>query len=386
MTFTNRAGRYIQQTSNYKAFIPSSLPPQPAIEIDSEMLTLLSKADRCLGRLDGITQILPNPDLFVAMYVKKEALLSSQIEGTQASFIDVLDVSDSSETKKEINVEEVVNYVKAMNYGLERLNELPLSLRLIREIHKILLTDVRGSERSPGDFRRSQNWLGPSGSTLSTATFVPPPEHEMNIALNNLENYFYEEDGLPPLIKIGLIHAQFETIHPFLDGNGRMGRLLITFWLCQQQILSKPLLYLSYYFKRNRTEYYDRLMDVRNKGDWESWLKFFLKGIAEISVEATDTAKNILSLKDEHTRLINTSISNVANGLKLLDILLEYPIITINLAKDKLNVSYPTASSLIGDFANLGLLNYNPETQRNRRYTYQKYIELLEAGTDYIDK
>ena len=194
--------------------------------------------------------------------------------------------------------------------------------------------DNGGHYRSPGEFRRSQNWLGPQGSTLSTAPFVPPPEHEMTSAMNSLENFFYKEDYLPPLMKIGLIHAQFETIHPFLDGNGRMGRLLITFWLCHQQILSKPLLYLSYYFKRNRSEYYDRLMDIRIKGDWESWLKFFLKGIAEISVEATDTAKSILSIKEEHSRIINASVSNPANGLKLLEILYKSPIITVNLTRD----------------------------------------------------
>lgn len=384
MESSNRSGRYMQQPSGYKAFIPSPLPPKPPVNLDAEMLALLSKADRCLGRLDGITEILPNPDLFVAMYVKKEALLSSQIEGTQASLIDVLEVNEFAGTDKEKSVEEVVNYVHAMNYGLERLNELPLSLRLIREIHKVLMIGVRGSERSPGEFRRTQNWLGPQGSTLSTATFVPPPEHEMISAMNSLEDFFYKEDYLPPLIKIGLIHAQFETIHPFLDGNGRMGRLLITFWLCHQQILAKPLLYLSYYFKRNRSEYYDRLMDIRIKGDWESWLKFFLKGIAEISVEATDTAKSILSIKEEHSRIINASVSNPANGLKLLEILYKSPIITVNLTRDLLNVSYPTASSLVTEFCSLGILTDNPEEQRNKKYKYQQYIKLLEVGTDSI--
>ena len=382
MEYSNRAGSFVQQNSGYKAFVPSPLPPQPPINLDNEMLALLSKADRCLGRLDGITEILPNPDLFVAMYVKKEALLSSQIEGTQASLIDVLNADEVSGSEKEKSVEEVVNYVQAMNYGLKRLDELPLSLRLIREIHEILLTDVRGSEKSPGEFRRTQNWLGASGSTLSTATFVPPPIDEMTNAMYNLEEFFYKEEYLPPLIKIGLIHAQFETIHPFLDGNGRMGRLLITFWLCQQQILSKPLLYLSYYFKRNRTEYYDRLMDIRTKGDWENWLKFFLKGMAEISLEATDTAKSILSIKEEHSHIINASVSNPANGLKLLEALFEHPMITVNGAKDILKVSYPTASSLITDFCSLGILTDNSAMQRNRKYTYQEYVQLLEAGTD----
>ena len=213
------------------------------------------------------------------MYVKKEAVLSSQIEGSQASLIDILDDEDVKEKGKEKSVEEVVNYIAAMNYGLERLEKLPICLRLLMEIYEILLANVRGGEKNPGEFRRSQNWIGSTGCTLTTATFVPPTPEEKIQAMNHLELFIHELDDIPPLIKIGLIHAQFETIHPFLDGNGRMGRLLITFWLCQQQILSKPLLYLSYYFKRNRSEYYDRLMDIRLKGNWENWLIFFLKGI-----------------------------------------------------------------------------------------------------------
>lgn len=215
----NRSGVFIKQLEGYKAFIPKTLPPDPPLNIDAEMLSLLSTADRNLGRLDGITHILPNPDLFVAMYVKKEAVLSSQIEGTQASLIDILDTEEIDE-QKEKSVEEVVNYIQAMNHGLQRLGELPLSLRLIKEIHGILLDGVRGGEKSPGDFRQSQNWIGLAGCTLTTATFVPPPLHEMQTAMGELEHFFYQDEDLPPLIKIGLIHAQFETIHPFLDGNG----------------------------------------------------------------------------------------------------------------------------------------------------------------------
>jgi Fic family protein len=378
----NRSGRFIRQQSDYTAFIPNPLPPKPPIQIDNEMIYLLSAADRRLGRLDGITQILPNPDLFVAMYVKKEAVLSSQIEGTQASLIDILEGDEDSHENKGKSVEEVVNYVNSMNYGIERLQELPLCLRLIREIHSVLLENVRGGERNPGEFRRTQNWIGPAGCTLSTATFVPPPVLEMQEAINNIEMFINSDDDIPPLIKIGLIHAQFETIHPFLDGNGRMGRLLITFWLCQQKILTKPLLYLSYYFKKNRVEYYDRLMDVRLKGDWEGWMKFFLKGIAEVSDEAINTAKQILTMKDQHAVLVNHKFKNPSNGLKLLEKLFENPMVTINKVAGILEVSYPTASSLVNDFCDIGILRSSSQMQRNKRFSYSEYINILQTGTE----
>ena len=383
MEESNRAGVFIKQQSGYRAFIPHPLPPAPPINIDMEIMTLLSKADRCLGRLDGVTEILPDPDMFVAMYVKKEALLSSQIEGTQASLIDVLDIPEPSNVDKIKNVEEVVNYIQAMNYGLERLKELPLSLRLFREIHEILLQGVRGSERSPGEFRRTQNWIGPAGCNLATATFVPPPPHEMFQALGELERYFYSDEQIPPLVKIGLIHAQFETVHPFLDGNGRMGRLLITFWLCQQEILNKPLLYLSYFFKINRIEYYERLMNVRLKGDWEGWIKFFLRGIAEVSVEASETAKKILALKESHSLLINKGgLRNTANGLRLLDKLFEQPIVTARMTEQYLDVSYPTANTLLNELCDLGIVTVQENRQRNKKYSYTSYIELLQVGTE----
>ncbi|AFV02845.1 MULTISPECIES: Fic family protein [unclassified Dehalobacter] len=383
MKLKERAGQYIYQSSGYSAYIPNPLPPNHPIEYNTELINLLSSADRKLGRLDGITQTLPNPDLFVAMYVKKEAVLSSQIEGTQASLIDVLDEEDNIE--KEKSVEEVVNYIASMNYGLERLHSLPICLRLITEIHEILLKNVRGSERNPGEFRCSQNWIGPAGCSLSTATFIPPTPEAMIDSMNNLEIFIHEKDEIPPLIKIGLIHAQFETIHPFLDGNGRMGRLLITFWLCQQKILGKPLLYLSYYFKRNRIEYYDRLMDIRLKGDWENWLVFFLKGIAEVSDEAIDTAKKILSLKEKYTYLINRTIKNASNGIKLLDKLFEHPMITISKVADLLDTSYPTANNLVNQFCRLGILD-NPSQQRNKKFNFREYIDILQEGTELINK
>ena len=271
MTDTNRAGHYVTQQSGYRSFVPRPLPPSPPVVYSAQLLELLSQADRKLGRLDGVTQVLPNPDLFVSMYVKKEALLSSQIEGTQASLQDVLAIDESRLNE---DTQEVANYINAMNYGLGRLAEFPLSLRLLREIHARLLATGRGSERTPGEFRRSQNWIGPQGCSLNDAAFVPPCIEDMSAALTDLESFFYSHSDIPTLVKIALIHAQFETIHPFLDGNGRMGRLLITFWLCNEGILSQPVLYLSYFFKKNRQEYYDRLMDVRHKGG--------LGGVAEI--------------------------------------------------------------------------------------------------------
>ena len=378
----NRAGVFVMQPSGFKSFLPHDLPPEPPLEIDGEMLALLSEADRKLGRLDGVTQILPNPEMFVAMYVKKEAVLSSQIEGTQASLTDVLEVNAKDDKREDVG--EVVNYVAAMNYGLKRLKEFPLCLRLIREIHEVLLSNGRGSNRNPGEFRKTQNWIGPAGCTLADARFVPPIIPDMEKALGNLENFFYAEDNIPALIKIALIHSQFESIHPFLDGNGRMGRLLITFWLCQQDILSQPLLYLSYYFKKNRLEYYDRLMAVREKGDWEGWIKFFLKGVAMTADEATTAAKEIIQLKSAcENKIVSKGWSVVYNIL--LDYLFEFPIVSINDAVEKLQVSYPTAAKVIDNLCSLGVLqDITPDQKRNKKYAFVSYMEILNRGTELL--
>lgn len=384
MEYVNRAGFFMNTNVGYKSFVPAKLPPDPPIQYDAEMQTLLSLADRKLGRLDGVTQILPNPELFVAMYVKKEAVLSSQIEGTQASFVDVLSAEyNQADDQRRDDISEVVNYVNAMNWGLSKLGEFPLSLRLIRNIHAKLLQNTRGSHRNPGEFRTSQNWIGPAGCTLNTATFVPPTVPDMETALGNLERYFYEEDYTPALIKIALIHAQFETIHPFLDGNGRMGRLLITFWLCQQEIMTKPLLYLSFYFKKNRTEYYDRLMDVRKKGDWENWIKFFLKGVAEVADEATSSARAILELKDKCTKKLYEKESGNGNYQKLLDILFEQPFVKRTDVAELLGVSNPTAGNIIDTFCQMGILNdCDPDRSRNKMYAFGRYIDILDKGTE----
>lgn len=384
MEFQNRAGYFMNSASEYKSFVPKKLPPDPPIQFDAELQNLLSLADRKLGRLDGVTQILPNPELFVAMYVRKEAVLSSQIEGTQASFADILSAEyNQVDDQRRDDIGEVSNYVNAMNYGLSALNELPLSLRLIRNIHKKLLEGTRGSHRNPGEFRRSQNWIGPAGCTLNSATFVPPTVPDMKNALSDLETYMHQDDDMPALIKIALIHAQFESIHPFLDGNGRMGRLLITFWLCQQNILSQPLLYLSYYFKQNRTEYYDRLMSVRTKGDWEGWVKFFLRGVAEVADQATISAKAILELKNTLTDQFRLMDNNNGYYLRLFDVLFEHPFVTRADVIKLLSVSNPTAGNVIATFCNMNiLLDITPERSRNKLYAFIDYIRILDKGTE----
>lgn len=343
------------------------------------MWSLLSQADRALGRLDGSTEALPNPDLFVFMYVRKEAVLSSQIEGTQASLMDVLEFeADALEPGRPQDVEEVVNYVAAMNHGMERLKTLPVSLRLFREIHEQLLRDVRGSERSPGDFRRSQNWIGPPGCTLDTATFVPPPPHELQAALGNLESFLHDQSPMPVLVKVGLAHAQFETIHPFLDGNGRVGRLLITFLLCEKDVLKRPLLYLSHYFKQNRTAYYDLLQAVRDEGTWEEWLKFFLRGVFEVSQQATATARQIVNLREEHRQQLTENLrGSTANALTLLENLFWRPVISVGHASEVTGLGYPNANKLVSKFEELGLLREITGQKRNRRFAYQPYLDLF---------
>jgi len=376
-------GRYVKQASGYTAFVPAPLPPDPAVRIDAEMARILSEADQALGRLDGIATILPNPDLFVSMYVRQEAVLSSQIEGTQSTLEDVLQFEiDSKGREFPKDIREVVNYVAAMNYGLERLKTLPLSLRLIREIHGKLLEGVRGSERTPGEFRTSQNWIGPAGCSLSNATFVPPPVHEMQQALDNMERFLHDE-SFPLLIQCGLAHAQFETIHPFLDGNGRVGRLLVTFLLCQKRALARPLLYLSHYLKEHRAEYYDRLTAIRKDDDWEGWLKFFVRGVYEVSREATETARRILALREGHRRVLSEKLAQEKLGATphdflFLEYLFEQPIVTIRMVEERLNCAFVTANKAVERFVRLGLVEEMTGFQRNRRFRYAPYLALFE--------
>lgn len=380
MVSGTRAGQYVEQMAGYKAFIPNPLPPTPEIMMDQEMWNLLSQADRALGRLDGATDALPNPDLFVFMYVRKEAVLSSQIEGTQASLIDVLEFeSQALQPDNPQEVAEVVNYIAAINYGIERLKSLPVSLRLIREIHKELMQGVRGADRDPGEFRRTQNWIGAGGCSLKEATYVPPPPYEMLQSLDNLEKFLHSPEPIPTLIKVGLAHAQFETIHPFLDGNGRTGRLLITFLLCEQNILQRPLLYISHYFKKYRLEYYDRLQAVRESGNWEGWLKFFLRGVYEVAQEAAATARKIVNLKEEHRQLVlNTMGRKSGNAIALLESLYFRPIFNVEHAEAITNLSYPNANSLIKALMDIGLVQEITGQKRNRAFSYAPYLAVFQ--------
>lgn len=379
-TASRRSGSYRLQPAGYRAFIPAPLPPEPPVLMNGVLQTLLSQADRAVGRLDGSVQTLPNPDLFVFMYVRKEAVLSSQIEGTQSSLQDLLaaeaDLFGGEAHPRD--VDEVVNYVAAMNYGLGRLEALPVSLRLIREIHERLLRGVRGGTLTPGELRRSQNWIGPDGCTLRDAVFVPPPPHEVPAALGELERFLHHRDDLPMLVKIGLAHAQFETIHPFLDGNGRVGRLLITFLLTEGRVLSKPVLYLSHYFKRHRQAYYDRLQAVRDDGEWEGWLAFFLRGVAEVSTEATETSRRILAMREEHRAAITEHLGRAAgNGHRILESLFDRPIVSVNQVQEVTGTTYAAANNLVARLTELAILREITGYARNRRFRYEPYVRLF---------
>lgn len=350
--------------------------------MDSDFQALLSTADTALGRLDGSILTLPDPDWFVLMYVRKEAVLSSQIEGTQSSLNDLLEAEAKIlRPHRPRDVEEVINYVNAMNYGLERLRDLPVSIRLLKEIHERLLRDVRGAEQQPGEIRSSQNWIGPPGCTLADAIYVPPPPEEVMEALGKLEQFLHRERTMPALVKIGLAHAQFETIHPFLDGNGRIGRLLITFLLCEREILAKPVLYISHFFRRHRNRYYDLLQSVRDTGDWETWLKFFLEAITEVSREAAETARRIVELRERHREVITKQFGRAAaNGLTVLERLYSTPIMNVNAIAELTHVSFSAANVLTNRFVEHGILHEITGHARNRMFRYAEYVSLFGGG------
>lgn len=375
---TTRAGRYVRQPNGYQAFIPEPLPPEPPLQIDDQLIAILSRADQAVGRLDGVTAILPNPNLFVAMFVRREAVDSSRIEGTHSTLEDVLafELNPGSRDLPD-DVGEVVNYVRAMNYGLERLATFPLSLRLIREIHAELLSNVRGAERRPGEFRTSQDWIGPQGAPFSRATFVPPPVSELNQALGDFEQFLHTNEDLPPLVFSGLAHVQFETIHPFLDGNGRVGRLLVTFLLVHRGTVHRPLLYLSTYLRRHRTEYYERLMDVRESGNWEGWLRFFLLGVAETAEEATATARAIMRLREEDRNRLHGPLHG-ANESRVLDLLFLRPLVNVALVADHLGVTEVTAARVVDRLMEIGILEEISGRKRNRVYRYSAYWRLFQ--------
>jgi Fic family protein len=375
---TSRAGSYRRQSSGYRAFVPGPFPPKPPVAVGPELLASLSRAATALGRLDGSATVLPNPDLFVSSFVSKEALLSSQIEGTQASLEDVLSPAAPPETSRDVG--EVVRYVEALQFGLDRLATLPLSLRLIREIHARLLAGGRGGDRTPGEFRRTQNWIGPPGGDIAQATFVPPPPHEMAEALDAWERYMVVEPHAPELVKCGLLHAQFETIHPFLDGNGRVGRLLITFLLHQWGLLRRPLLYLSLWFKQRRAEYYARLQAVRDEGAWEAWLRFFLDGVAETSQASATAAMSILGLRERDLVRVREGCRS-PSAPRLIDALFREPMTTVARVQELLGVTHPTANSLVRDLSNLGILREVTGRTWGRVFRYDAYMALLAEGT-----
>jgi Fic family protein len=381
-TMSERAGKFVQQPGGYKAFVPSPLPPDPAIRYDEELQALLSKADRAIARLDGIVTVLPNPDLFIAMYVKKEALLSSQIEGTQASLEGVLEFEANMKPRGDVRqVKEVVNYIKAMGYGMEHFANGRVNARLFQEIHRILIKGTRGGKKKIGEFRRNQNWIGPLGANVFDAHFVPPPPEQVLGTMANLEEFFNKEDNMPALVKAALIHAQFETIHPFIDGNGRVGRLLITFFLVAHKVLTRPLLYLSYYLKKNRTEYYEFLQRVRTQGDWESWIAFFLRGVDEVSEQAGATAGEMIRLKQSLIdRLYENRISSIY-AVKLIDLLFAKPIIDVRAITDEFKISKESGNELVKRFEQLGILRELTGKQRYKKYLFHDYTTIIARGT-----
>lgn len=370
-----RAGFYQSQPTGYKAFIPQDLPPHPAVAIADDLRKLLISTEQKLAELNGIGFSLPKPDLFIVMAIRKEALLSSQIEGTQATMTDVLTYETWEDVDNLDDVQEVVNYIKALNHGIARLDKLPLCLRVIKECHEILLNTVRGYEKTPGEFRKSQNWIGQS---LKNAIFVPPPHEQVPEAIGSLEKFINQEDHLPLLIKCALIHYQFETIHPFLDGNGRIGRLLIDLFIHWKGLLHKPLIYTSLFFKQNRQEYFDRLMMIRKNGDFEQWVEFFLKAMLWSAEHAIEKIKQILLLQESLRQKIIKEKKASLRSIQLLDILFVSPLTTINNIAEKLDISFQAASEQAKLFLGLGILEELTGQKRSRRFAFAPYLRIVE--------
>lgn len=374
-----RAGRKIKMGSanaEYYCFIPEPLPPKnPTIQYDDEMIYLISEANRYIGRLDEITDTLISPGYFVYMYARKEATLSSQIEGTRATFSDLIKAEAGMNDEVPNDVKEIENYVKATDYGFERLEALPLSLRLIREVHEILLEGVRGENKTPGEFRKSQNWIG--GYSIKTASYVPPSIDYLNGCLDSFEKFMHENDRLSPLVKVALIHSQFEMIHPFLDGNGRVGRLLIAFYLAANNILHKPTLYLSKFIKENQQAYYECLYNIHAKGDYETWIKFFLTGVIETAQEAVAIARSITIIREEDLRKINAMGRTSENALVIYEGLFDKPTISIEEAANKLDISVATSGRLLERLCEEGILSNLDNRRRKKVFIYKKYIDVF---------
>ena len=372
----NRAGRTVKNFSGesaYYSFYPQPLPPLPAIEVDPEMLSLITGAHEKVAVLNSVSDRISNKDLFISMYVRKEAILSSQIEGTQCTLDDVLD--PEADENANADVSDVVNYVRAINFSTQRLDDLPLCNRLIRETHAVLMKSVRGCDKTPGEFRVSQNWIGGAGSTLKNARYIPPNPHDMTECLSDFEKFMNADDGMDLLVKAALLHYQFETIHPFLDGNGRIGRLLITLFLMQNQAISSPVLYLSYFLKSNRIEYYDRMAEVRKAGNYEQWIKFFLRGIAETAEDATETIDLLTALRQKNEELLASP-----KLIEFLRYLEQNPIIETKKTAVALHLSYNTVANYISAFCEKGILKQTAKSGKSRIYSYENYLEILRKG------
>ncbi|GHS85984.1 hypothetical protein AGMMS49957_03240 [Synergistales bacterium] len=365
--------------ASYKSFMASSLPPSPPIEQDGDMVESLVKANKQIALLERIASRIPNVNLFVSMYVRKEALMSSQIEGTQATLEDILDPTTEGNANRD--VADVINYIKATEFATKRLKSLPLCNRLIRETHAVLMEGMRGQEKNPGEFRRSQNWIGGYGSTLKNALYIPPAPEDMTESMSDLEKYIHAADSLDVLIQAALIHYQFETVHPFLDGNGRVGRLLITLFLMERRILTTPALYISYFLKKNRVEYYDRMTEVRRSGNYEQWVKFFLRAIYESAEDATTTIDKLTVLHEKNTQIIARFGRASKTALRLFAYLEESPIIEIQKTADKLGTTFKTMSDSVKRLCDSGILVQNAGERRNRLFAYEKYLEILRPGT-----
>lgn len=389
-TATNtRLGTYVSRSTageSYKSYVPAALPPQPPIDMD-RLYKPLDQAMKALGGIDALAKLLPDISLFLYMYVRKEALVSSQIEGTQSSLSDLLLYENEENPSVPVDdVEEVSNYIAALNHGLERMRKgFPLSTRLIREMHKILLRGGRGANKAPGEFRRSQNWIG--GIRPGKARYVPPPPEMVEDLMSDLEKFAHDEDQkFPALVKAALIHVQFETIHPFLDGNGRLGRLLITLLLCADGVLVQPILYLSLHFKEHRQLYYDMLQDVRLKGDWERWCDFFLEGVTTMATQAADDAKKIIDLLD-HDRIRISQIGKASkSALKIHDYLLKKPYLSITKVAAELDISVPSTTSTVQKLVDIGVLKEMTGKSRNRIFLYEAYLDILATGTEPINE
>lgn len=379
----NRAGAFVSNLTGemaYQSFRPAPLPPNPPIALSGELVAKLVDANKKLAALDGLSARIPNMDLFVSMYVRKEALLSSQIEGTQCTLDDILNPLMEENTNR--NVSDVVNYIKATEFALNRLHSLPLCNRLIKETHAVLMEGVRGQEKSPGEFRYSQNWIGGQGSTIQNARYIPPNPEDMQTAMSDLEKYMNGDDSLDPLIQAALIHYQFETTHPFLDGNGRVGRLLITLFLMEKGILSHPALYISYFLKMNRIEYYDRMTQVRKTGDYEQWVMFFLQALSDSAGDAIQTIDALTALHNQSVAKLGAfSKRQQTNLLKLFAYIETNPIIDIQKTAAALGLSYNTVSKMVTILVDEGILRQTDKAGKAKIYSYADYLDILRKDT-----